>query len=88
VDPPAFGHANSRLHGIDKCRRVVIGYQFTLFDVGHEGVINNGTTLAKGCDFVARQDARRAEGFGAEQLHFEHRVESVFVAEEGGDILG
>jgi hypothetical protein len=80
VDPPAFGHANFRLHGVHEGGRVVICYQFSLFHVGHEGAINDGATLAKDGDFFGGQHAGRAERFRAEQFYFEHHVETVRVA--------
>jgi hypothetical protein len=51
VNPRTFGHANSRLHGIHEGGRVVIGYQFSRFNVGHKGAVNHGAALAKDCNF-------------------------------------
>ena len=65
----------------------MIGDLFTSVDVGHEGRVNHGTASAQSRGVRGRNDALLDEGFGGEQLYFEHGVKAVLVGKESGDIF-
>ena len=88
MDPRALGHADARLHQVDEGGGVVVGGAFALVHLGHEGGVHHGTARAQRGHVGGGDDPARAQALGGEQLHLEHGVETVLVAEEPRDVGG
>jgi hypothetical protein len=88
VDPRSLGLTDPVLDNVDEGRGVVVRDLFAGVDVGHELCVNDWAPLAQDLRVGRWYDTQFGQGFGGEQLDFEHCVEASLVAKEGGNVLG